>query len=214
MKCVISLYFQNNSSPRDQWTISIWKLYQWNYHYNDKVVLSLQWEYHTRKDGLYIETAPNNLRGISLTRDQREVFSEIIQMLTNTCNSCDPQLHSSPRSLTHWGRVTHICVGNLIIIGSDNGLLPGRRQAITWTIVGILLIGPLGTNFSEMLIEIHAFSFKKIHLKMLSEKWRPFCLSLNVLTIEEHALVKIENKQWYLRMHPSMAIEQTAICKQ
>ena len=83
--------------------------------------------------------------------------------------------------LTHWGRVTHICVGNLTIIGSDNGLSPGRRQAITWTNVGILLIGPLGTNFSEMLIEIHTFSFKKIHLKMLIGKWRPFCLSLNVL---------------------------------
>ena len=29
--------------------------------------------------------------------------------------------------LTHWGRVTHICIGKLTIIGSDNGLLPGRR---------------------------------------------------------------------------------------
>ena len=32
----------------------------------------------------------------------------------------------------------HICVGKLIIIGSDNGLLPGRRQAIIWTSAGIL----------------------------------------------------------------------------
>ena len=32
--------------------------------------------------------------------------------------------------LSHWGRVTHICVSKLTIIGSDNGLLPGRRQAI------------------------------------------------------------------------------------
>ena len=83
--------------------------------------------------------------------------------------------------LTHWGRVTHICVGNLTIIGSDNGLSPGRHQAITWTNIGILLIGPLGTNFSEMLIEIHTFSFKEFHLKMLSGKWQPFCLGLNVL---------------------------------
>ena len=89
--------------------------------------------------------------------------------------------HSSNR-LTHWGRVTHICVGNLAIIGSDNGLSPGRRQAITYTNVGILLIGPLPTNFSEMLIKIHTFSFKKIHLKMSSGKWRPSCLGLNVLT--------------------------------
>ena len=83
--------------------------------------------------------------------------------------------------LSHWGRVTHICVSNLTIIGSDNGLLPGRRQAIIWTNDGILLIGPLGTNFSEILIEIQSFSFKKTHLKMASGKWRPFCLGLNVL---------------------------------
>ena len=31
---------------------------------------------------------------------------------------------------THLGRATHICVGNLTTIGSDNGLPPGRRQAI------------------------------------------------------------------------------------
>ena len=76
--------------------------------------------------------------------------------------------------LTHWGRVTHICVGNLAIIGSDNGLSPGRRQAIIWTNAGILLIGPLGTNFSEILIGIQTFSFKKMHLKMSSAKWRLF----------------------------------------
>ena len=86
-------------------------------------------------------------------------------------------------TLTHWGRVTHICVSKLTIIGSDNGLSPGRRQAIIWTNAGILLIEPLGTNFSEILIEIHTFSFKKMHLKMASAKWRPFCLCLNVLNM-------------------------------
>ena len=83
--------------------------------------------------------------------------------------------------LTHWGRVTHICVSKLTIIGSDNGLSPGRRQAVIWTNAGILLIWPLGTNFSEILNEIHTFSLKKIHFKMSSGKWRPFCLGLNVL---------------------------------
>ena len=67
--------------------------------------------------------------------------------------------------LTHWGRVTHICVGKLTIIGSDNGLSPERRQAIIWTNAGILLIGTLGTNFSETLIEIQTFLLKKIRLK-------------------------------------------------
>ena len=50
-------------------------------------------------------------------------------------------------SLTRWGWVTHICVGNLAIIGSDNGLSPDRRQAIIWTNAGIMLIGPLEINF-------------------------------------------------------------------
>ena len=57
--------------------------------------------------------------------------------------------------LTHWGRVTHLCVSKLTSIASDNGLSPGRRQAIIWTNAEILLIGPLGTNFNEILIEIH-----------------------------------------------------------
>ena len=82
--------------------------------------------------------------------------------------------------LTHRGRVTHICVGNLTIIGSDNGLSPGRPQAIIWTNARISLIGPLGTKFSEILTEITIFSFKKMYLKMASGKWRPFCLGLNV----------------------------------
>ena len=60
----------------------------------------------------------------------------------------------------------HICVSKLTIIGSDIGLLPGRHQAIIWTNAGILLIRTLGTNFSEILSAIHAFPFKKMHLKM------------------------------------------------
>ena len=91
------------------------------------------------------------------------------------------ELSSPITSLTHWGRVTHICVGKRFIIGSDNGLSPERRQAIIWTNAGILLIGPLGTNFSEILIEILTISFKKMHLKVSSAKWRPLCLGLNVL---------------------------------
>ena len=72
--------------------------------------------------------------------------------------------------LTHLGRVTQICVGKLTNIGSDNGLSPDRRQTIICTNTGMLLIGPLGTNFIENLIGIQTFSFYKIHLKMLSAK--------------------------------------------
>ena len=71
---------------------------------------------------------------------------------------------------------------DIAIIGSDNGLSPGRRQAIIWTNAGILLIGPLGTNISEIWIRIQTFWLKKIHLKMSSAKWRLFCLGHNVLS--------------------------------
>ena len=92
-----------------------------------------------------------------------------------------------PAQLTHWGRVRHICISKLTIIGSDNGLSPGRHQAIIWTNAGILLIRTLGTNFSEIFSEICALSFKKMRLKVSSAKWRPFCLGLNVLTESKQA---------------------------
>ena len=74
--------------------------------------------------------------------------------------------------LTHWGRVTHMCVCRLNTIGSENGLSAGRRQAIIWTNAEILLIW---TNFNEILIKIHTFSFEKTFLEMSSAKWRPLC---------------------------------------
>ena len=108
-----------------------------------------------------------------------------------------PHYHTD--ALTHWGRVTHICVSKSTIIGSDNGLSPGQRQAIIWTNAGILLIRTLGTNFSEILIEITTFSFKKMHLKVSSEKRRPFCLGHNVL-MQSWA---IPSKIWDVITHPS-----------
>ena len=101
--------------------------------------------------------------------------------------------------LTHRGRVMHICIGKLTI-GSDDGLSPGRCQAIIWTNAGTLLIRPLGT------ITIYAFSFKKMHCKMSSGKSWPFCLGLNVLKEIYHsdtrkqkykcAIVKHNNRKW------------------
>ena len=86
----------------------------------------------------------------------------------------------------YWGFIKYkkICVSRLTIIGSDNGLSPGRRQGVIWTNAGILLFGPLGTNFSEILIKIYAFSFRKIHLKMsgkmASMLSRPQCVDKGV----------------------------------
>ena len=74
-----------------------------------------------------------------------------------------------------------IYISKLAIIGGDNVLAPGRRRAIIWTNGGILIIRTEWTNASETSGEIHAFSFKKKHLKTSSAKWRPFCLGLNVM---------------------------------
>ena len=71
--------------------------------------------------------------------------------------------------LTHWGRLTQICNSELTIIGSDNGLVAWSAPSHylnTW----ISLFRTLGTNFRKIIIEIHTFSFKKMHLRMSSAK--------------------------------------------
>ena len=68
----------------------------------------------------------------------------------------------------------HICVANLTIIGVDNGLSSGRRQAIIWTKSAIFLIWTLGTNLSEILIKTITFSFKKMSLNVLFAKGSHF----------------------------------------
>ena len=168
--------------------------------------------------------------------------------------------------LTHWGRVTHICISKLTTIGSDKDLSPGRRQVIIWTMMtssngnifrvtghlcgeftgprwsprtkandggalmfslicvwingwvnnreagdlrryrahydvivmnaGLLSIGTLRTNFSEILSEIYTFSFKKMHLKMSSAKWRSLCFSLNVLKCVEVSKSYLPKDVW------------------
>ena len=92
--------------------------------------------------------------------------------------------------------MTHICVSKLTILVSDNGLSPSRCQAIIWTNAGILLIGPLGTNFSEIAIEIDIFSFKKMHLKMSSGNWQPSCLGLNVLMCTQVSFCVLGAARW------------------
>ena len=124
-----------------------------------KITLSQSWE----------RQSPYNVANITILR-------------TDVNANISSPLPPNNSGLTHWGRVTHIYVGELTIIVSDNGLSPGRRQAIVSTNDGILLIGPYGTNFNEILIEILIFSFTKMSLKVSSAKLRPFCLGLNVLT--------------------------------
>ena len=100
---------------------------------------------------------------------QKCTFNKILNPRTQSFPN-----HCYRPNLTHWGRVTHICVRKLSIIGSDNGLSPGRHQAIIWTNDGILWN-------CEIVIKIQTFSYKKMHMKTSSAKWCQFCLGLNVL---------------------------------
>ena len=100
-----------------------------------------------------------------------------------SCNHSNVTLFKSFNqvTLTHWSRVTHICVSKLTIIGSDNGLSPGRHQAITWTKAVSLLIWPLGTNFSEILIEIQNIfvqenAFENVVCEMSAILSQPQCV--------------------------------------
>ena len=150
-----------------------------------------------RNRRIYMLNFPVIILGMGSANERRRYFvtSSLVSWAHTQNDRC--LLIDPPLLLTHWGRVTHICVGKLTIIGSDNGLSPGRRQAIIWTNAGILLIGPLGTNFSEIWIGIQTFSLKKILLKMSSANWRLFCFGLNVLNALLHRCCTAHAAVWH-----------------
>ena len=51
--------------------------------------------------------------------------------------------------LTHWGRVMHICVGDLSIIASDNGYSPSHYLNQCWNIVNWNLRNKIQCNFDS-----------------------------------------------------------------
>ena len=59
--------------------------------------------------------------------------------------------------------MTHIYASKLNIIGSDNGLSPGRREAIIWT--NAIVNWTRAKKLSEILIEFFTFSFKKMYFE-------------------------------------------------
>ena len=105
--------------------------------------------------------------------------------------------------------MTHIRVSKLNIISSDNGLSPGQCQAIILINAGILLTGPLGTNFSEISIWIYIFSFKKMPLKLSSGYWWPFCLSFNAIKLKTGPFTA---EQGCVHLMPTAGREEWHIC--
>ena len=70
-----------------------------------------------------------------------------------------------------------IYASNVNDIGSDNCLSPDRHQAIIWLNAGILLIWPLWTNLSEILVKINNFLLNKCIWKWHLENGGHFVLA-------------------------------------
>ena len=70
---------------------------------------------------------------------------------------------------------------NVSIRWRHHGFVVFRYQVITWNNTDMLAIASLGTKRNENCINVQKFSFIKMHLKVSSSKWRPFCTGPNVL---------------------------------
>ena len=134
----------------------------WKQHWKCEVRLSLSLSLNTRWKNLEAGVSAYWVYPVDSVYKIKSILSFIFHAIYGAVSrGC---MYSTYPFLLWWlweYRVTHICVSKQANISSDNGLSPGRRQAIIWTNAGILLIGPLGTNFSEMLIEIYRVSLKK-----------------------------------------------------
>ena len=134
-----------------------------------------------RCSGKYVPKGPINnipafVQVMAWRQSGNKPLSEpmMVSLLTHICVT-RPQCHYDKKCKA-------MCSDNIAIIGSDNDLLSLRHQAISWTNADLLSILPWAKSFSETLIEIQTFSFKKMLLKMLSANSQTFCLGLNVLT--------------------------------
>ena len=84
---------------------------------------------------------------------------------------------SSSLRVKKWNqnRMRPSAIMHLNNIGSGNGLFPFQRHPITWT------NADNWTTFSEIIIKIQIFSFKKMYVKISSAKWLPFCSGLIII---------------------------------
>ena len=105
--------------------------------------------------------------------------------LCNIANPCSDWFDMCYRNirdicvlLTYWGRVTHICVGDITIIRSDNGLSPVRHQAIIGNIVNSILRNKIQLIFTRnSYIFIHEQTFKSVVWEMASIFSQPQCVN-------------------------------------
>ena len=82
--------------------------------------------------------------------------------------------------------MTHICISKLTITDSDYALSLGRRQAIIWTNARILLNRHLGTNLSEILIEICIFFNSRKCVRMSAVAYEITSISIVQVQIKQN----------------------------
>ena len=120
-----------------------------------------QWHLTSTKWVFWIKTSDKGGKSYPLRNRRCPHLFYDIDLLFGIHIKCYSHLNSSPLVPCHI-----YASMNLVITSSGNGVLPVRRHAITWTNVGLLSIGLMGTNFSEVL----SSSLKKMHLKLSSAK--------------------------------------------
>ena len=82
---------------------------------------------------------------------------------------------------THRGRMMRLCIVKPIRCWFIKCFFSSSAPSHFLTNAAKLLIGQLWTNLNEICVNKQMFPHKKINLKTSSAKWRPFCLSLNML---------------------------------
>ena len=131
--------------------------------------------FDTLRTGKESHFAAHNFEYILLN----DAFCFVFDSIFYEVCSCGPHLCNSLRPGDAY---------RLTFTGSDNGLSPGRRQAIIWTNAGILLIGPLARNFSENSIDnifIHENAIESVVCEMAVILPRPQCVNSRCLTGNE-----------------------------
>ena len=157
--------------------------------------------------GHVVSQGHNEVNIIELFFRKRDNITYLLSVSVEECFWKNVWWYPAPSSSAAY----HIYASmNWVSIGSDNGLSPVRRQAVIETNAGILLIGTLGTNFSEILIEILTFSFKKMRLRVSSAKRRPFYLGLNVPVTK--LITKLNVSSFILGWFVSSVIVQLYAC--
>ena len=92
------------------------------------------------------------------------------QRWVNVFSLLDHQLYPATDSLTHWGRMTHICVSKLTIIGSDNWYRLAGVKRLSEPMLGYYQLD----RSKQTSVNSCIFQFRKLHLQLSSGNWRPF----------------------------------------